>query len=97
VRILDHAVQKLGIRGRRMIVNVDRYGNTSSSAAIPLALAEAQADGRLKEGETSVLMTAWEQGSPGASALMDVDPVKTGLVCVLLPRPGIARGRHGPR
>ena len=42
VRIIDHAVAKLGIPEEKVIVNVDRYGNTSS-ASIPLALAEAVA------------------------------------------------------
>jgi 3-oxoacyl-[acyl-carrier-protein] synthase-3 len=68
VRILEHAVQKLGIPRERMIVNVDRYGNTSSGS-IPLALAEAQADGRLKEGDL-VLMTGMGAGLTWGSALM---------------------------
>ncbi len=68
VRILDHAVQKLGIPRERMIVNVDRYGNTSSGS-IPLALAEAQADGRLKQGDL-VLMTGMGAGLTWGSALM---------------------------
>ena len=54
-RIIDHAVAKLGIPKERVVVNVDRYGNTSS-ASIPLALGEAVAQGRVKEGDT-VLMT----------------------------------------
>src|SRR6266571_5669896 len=49
VRILDHAVKKLGIPRERMVVNVDRYGNTSSGS-IPLALADAAAEGRLTDG-----------------------------------------------
>src|SRR6266516_4737219 len=69
VRILDHAVQKLGIPRERMIVNVDRYGNTSSGS-IPLALAEAQADGRLKKGDL-VLMTGMGAGLTWGSALME--------------------------
>src|SRR5216683_1941287 len=68
VRILDYAVQKLGIPRERMVVNVDRYGNTSSGS-IPLALAEAQADGRLKEGDL-VLMTGMGAGLTWGSALM---------------------------
>jgi 3-oxoacyl-[acyl-carrier-protein] synthase-3 len=69
VRILDYAVQKLGIPRERMIVNVERYGNTSSGS-IPLALAEAQADGRLKEGDL-VLMTGMGAGLTWGSALME--------------------------
>jgi 3-oxoacyl-[acyl-carrier-protein] synthase-3 len=68
VRIMDHAAQKLGIPRERMVVNVDRYGNTSSGS-IPLALAEAQEDGRLKEGDL-VLMTGMGAGLTWGSALM---------------------------
>jgi 3-oxoacyl-[acyl-carrier-protein] synthase-3 len=46
VRIIDHAVKKLGVPEEKVVVNVDRYGNTSSGS-IPLALADAAADGRL--------------------------------------------------
>jgi 3-oxoacyl-[acyl-carrier-protein] synthase-3 len=69
VRIMDHAAQKLGIPRERMVVNVDRYGNTSSGS-IPLALAEAQRDGRLKEGDL-VLMTGMGAGLTWGSALME--------------------------
>jgi len=69
VRIMDHAVKKLGIPRDRMVVNVDRYGNTSSGS-IPLALAEAQAEGRLKEGDL-VLMTGMGAGLTWGSALME--------------------------
>jgi 3-oxoacyl-[acyl-carrier-protein] synthase III len=69
VRIMDHAAQRLGIPRERMVVNVDRYGNTSSGS-IPLALAEAQADGRLKEGEL-VLMTGMGAGLTWGSALIE--------------------------
>jgi 3-oxoacyl-[acyl-carrier-protein] synthase-3 len=69
VRILDHAAQKLGIPRERMVVNVDRYGNTSSGS-IPLALAEAQRDGRLTKGDL-VLMTGMGAGLTWGSALME--------------------------
>ena len=46
VRIIDHARKKLGIPEERTVVNVDRFGNTSSGS-IPLALGDAEADGRL--------------------------------------------------
>ena len=69
VRIIDHAVGKLGIPKDRVIVNVDRYGNTSSGS-IPLALAEAHADGRLHEGDL-VLMTGMGAGLTWGSALME--------------------------
>jgi 3-oxoacyl-[acyl-carrier-protein] synthase III len=68
VRIIDHAVAKLGIPEERVVVNVDRYGNTSS-ASIPLALAEAVADGRVRKG-SMVLMTGMGAGLTWGSALM---------------------------
>ena len=68
VRIIDHAVAKLGIPMEKVIVNVDRYGNTSS-ASIPLALADAVASGRLKQGDT-VLMTGMGAGMTWGSAVM---------------------------
>jgi 3-oxoacyl-[acyl-carrier-protein] synthase-3 len=69
VRIMDHASQRLGIPRERMVVNVDRYGNTSSGS-IPLALVEAQADGRLKKGDL-VLMTGMGAGLTWGSTLME--------------------------
>jgi 3-oxoacyl-[acyl-carrier-protein] synthase-3 len=69
VRIMDHAARKLGIPPERMVVNVDRYGNTSSGS-IPLALADAQADGRLQKGDL-VLMTGMGAGLTWGSALME--------------------------
>jgi 3-oxoacyl-[acyl-carrier-protein] synthase-3 len=68
VRIIDHAVAKLGIPEDRVVVNVDRYGNTSS-ASIPLALAEAVADGRVHRGDT-VLMTGMGAGLTWGSAVL---------------------------
>ena len=68
VRIIDHATKKLGIPSERVVINVDRYGNTSSGS-IPLALAEAQADGRLQKGNL-VLMTGMGAGLTWGSALM---------------------------
>ncbi|MGH3011520.1 MAG: beta-ketoacyl-ACP synthase III [Gaiellaceae bacterium] len=55
-RIVDHAVKNLGIDPEKVLMNIDRYGNTSS-ASIPICLQEAQAEGRLEEG-TRVLMSA---------------------------------------
>ena len=48
-RILSAIAEKLGLPMEKVIVNVDRYGNTSS-ASIPLALNDAEAQGRLKPG-----------------------------------------------
>jgi 3-oxoacyl-[acyl-carrier-protein] synthase-3 len=69
VRIIDYAARKLGIAEDRIVVNVDRYGNTSSGS-IPLALADAEAEGRLEPGAT-VLMTGMGAGLTWGSALME--------------------------
>lgn len=68
-RIIDHAVGKLGVPNGRTVVNVDRFGNTSSGS-IPLALADARADGRLKDGAL-VLMTGMGAGLTWGSALLE--------------------------
>jgi 3-oxoacyl-[acyl-carrier-protein] synthase-3 len=68
MRIMTHAREKLGIPAERMVVNVDRYGNTSSGS-IPLGLADAQAEGRLTEGKL-VLMTGMGAGLTWGSALL---------------------------
>ena len=68
VRIIEHATRKLGVPSERVVMNVDRYGNTSSGS-IPLALADAQADGRLRPGSL-VLMTGMGAGLTWGSALM---------------------------
>jgi 3-oxoacyl-[acyl-carrier-protein] synthase-3 len=68
VRIIDHAAKKLGFAQEKVVINVDRYGNTSSGS-IPLALADAVADGRLREGQL-VLMTGMGAGLTWGSALM---------------------------
>jgi 3-oxoacyl-[acyl-carrier-protein] synthase III len=68
VRIIDHATKKLGFPQEKVVINVDRYGNTSSGS-IPLALADAVADGRLRKGEL-VLMTGMGAGLTWGSALM---------------------------
>ncbi len=69
VRIIDYAVARLGVPEEKVVVNVDRYGNTSS-ASIPLALADALADGRVHTGDT-VLMTGMGAGLTWGSAVMN--------------------------
>jgi 3-oxoacyl-[acyl-carrier-protein] synthase-3 len=69
VRIIEHARKKLGIPAERTVVNVDRYGNTSSGS-IPLALGEAEAGGRLHPGDL-VLMTGMGAGLTWGSALIE--------------------------
>ena len=53
-RILKAFSDRFGIPMEKIIVNIDRYGNTST-ASIPIALVEAQADGRIRPGDVVVL------------------------------------------
>jgi len=69
VRIIDHAAEKLGIPREKIVINVERYGNTSSGS-IPLALADAQAEGRLQDGAL-VLMTGMGAGLTWGSGLIE--------------------------
>ena len=68
-RIIDYAAGKLGIPLEKTVVNVDRYGNTSSGS-IPLALTDARAEGRLADGAL-VLMTGMGAGLTWGSALIE--------------------------
>jgi 3-oxoacyl-[acyl-carrier-protein] synthase III len=68
LRIINQVAQRLGIPLDRFILNIDRYGNTSS-ASIPLALDEGVRDGRIHPGHT-VLMCALGAGFSWASALV---------------------------
>jgi 3-oxoacyl-[acyl-carrier-protein] synthase-3 len=69
VRIIEYATRKLGIPEEKVVMNVDRYGNTSSGS-IPLALADAEREGRLEDGKL-VLMTGMGAGLTWGSALVD--------------------------
>jgi 3-oxoacyl-[acyl-carrier-protein] synthase-3 len=78
VRIIDHAAKKLGFPRDKVIVNVDRYGNTSSGS-IPLALADAADCGRLEPGNL-VLMTGMGAGLTWGSALIEWTHETTGAM-----------------
>jgi 3-oxoacyl-[acyl-carrier-protein] synthase III len=67
-RIIDAAARQLGIPPSRMVVNIDRYGNTSA-ASIPIAVAEAAAEGRVADGDL-VLLSGFGAGMTWASALL---------------------------
>jgi 3-oxoacyl-[acyl-carrier-protein] synthase-3 len=68
-RIIDYAAGKLGIPSERTVVNVDRFGNTSSGS-IPLALEDARSEGRLRDGAL-ILMTGMGAGLTWGSALIE--------------------------
>ena len=67
-RIIDGSAHKLGIAPEKVVVTVDRHGNTSA-ASIPLALADALADRRVKRGNL-ILLEAMGGGFTWGSALL---------------------------
>ncbi|MEZ5872643.1 MAG: beta-ketoacyl-ACP synthase III [Nitratireductor sp.] len=67
-RIIDASAKKLGIDPEKVVVTVDRHGNTSA-ASIPLALCEAVTDGRIKRGDI-VLLEAMGGGFTWGSILL---------------------------
>jgi 3-oxoacyl-[acyl-carrier-protein] synthase-3 len=69
IRVIKHAVERLGIPEEKVVVNVERYGNTSSGS-IPLALADAVRDRRVNKGDI-VLMTGMGAGLTWGSGVME--------------------------
>lgn len=67
-RIIESACEKLNLPAERVVINIDRYGNTSA-ASVPMALHEAVTDGRLKRGDL-VLLIAFGAGLTWASVLL---------------------------
>jgi len=67
-RIIDGSAHKLGIALEKVVITVDRHGNTSA-ASIPLALADAVADWRIKRGNL-ILLEAMGGGFTWGSALL---------------------------
>lgn len=55
IRIIQSAMQRLNLSEDRVMINVDKYANTSA-ASIPLALVEAYEEGRIKEGDRVVMV-----------------------------------------
>lgn len=55
IRIIESAAKRLNLPMDKVLVNLDRYGNTST-ASIPLALAEAVHSGRIKQGDHIVMV-----------------------------------------
>ena len=67
-RIIDATAEKLGIAAEKVVITVDRHGNTSA-ASIPLALDVAKRDGRIKTGDL-VMLEAIGGGFTWGSALI---------------------------
>jgi 3-oxoacyl-[acyl-carrier-protein] synthase-3 len=67
-RIIEASADKLGIPRDKVVITVDRHGNTSA-ASIPLALDVARKDGRIREGDL-VMLEAIGGGFTWGSALV---------------------------
>jgi 3-oxoacyl-[acyl-carrier-protein] synthase-3 len=74
LRIIEAASSRLGFPQDKVFVNIDRYGNTSA-ASVPIALAEAADEGRLRDGDV-VLMTGFGAGMSWASAVLRWGPAR---------------------
>ena len=68
MRIIQSAAKRLKMPMEKVIINLDRYGNTSS-ASIPLALEEAVRDGRIQPGNI-VMMVGFGAGLTWASLVL---------------------------
>lgn len=68
IRIIEGAMKRLAIEPDRVVINLDRYGNTSS-ASIPVALCEALETGRLKDGDLIAMVSFGAGLVWGAAAL----------------------------
>jgi len=68
LRIIEYLRERLSLPKEKVVVNIDRYGNTSA-ASIPIALYEAEKEGRLKRGDL-ILMVSFGGGFTFAGILM---------------------------
>jgi 3-oxoacyl-[acyl-carrier-protein] synthase-3 len=71
-RIIELAARRLGVTPEKVMVNIDRYGNTSA-ASIPLALCDALGEGRLKSGD-HVVLVGFGAGLTWAAAVLHWQP-----------------------
>ena len=67
MRIIDAAIESMGIEREKFVVNLDRFGNTSA-ASIPIALTEALDDGRIVPGKL-IMMLGFGAGLSWGSCL----------------------------
>lgn len=68
IRILEATRDKIGIPSEKVIINIDKYANTSA-ATVPIALDEAVTDGRIKRGQI-VLLDAFGAGLTSGATLL---------------------------
>jgi 3-oxoacyl-[acyl-carrier-protein] synthase-3 len=67
-RIIDAAAEKCGISKEKVLINIDKYGNTTAGT-IPIALSEAVDDGKIKNGDY-VLLSSFGAGFTWGSILL---------------------------
>jgi len=67
-RIIDATADRIGLKPERVIINIDRYGNTTAGT-IPLAMQTAREEGRLKEGDLVLLASVGAGFTVGATLL----------------------------
>jgi 3-oxoacyl-[acyl-carrier-protein] synthase-3 len=67
-RIISAAAARLGLPDEKVVINLDKFGNTTG-ATIPLALADAMADGRLRRGDLVLLASVGAGFTVGAILL----------------------------
>jgi len=79
-RIIEYAANEAGLPQEKVVVNVDRYGNTSA-ASVPLALAEALDEGRAQPGDT-IAFVAFGAGLTWASAIFQLSTTMPALASV---------------
>ena len=68
LRISQFVQRQLGLPDEKVFNNIQKYGNTTA-ASIPIALSEAKAEGKIKEGDV-VLMSAFGAGFTWGSVIM---------------------------
>lgn len=73
-RLIEMLIKRLKVDPDKVMVNLDRYGNTSA-AAVPLALAEAVEQGRIKDG-AHIVLVSFGAGLTWASAVVHWQPTK---------------------
>jgi 3-oxoacyl-[acyl-carrier-protein] synthase-3 len=67
-RIIEASTERLGLPAEKVVINLDKYGNTTG-ATIPLALADARTSGRLKKGDLVLLASVGAGFTVGAVLL----------------------------
>jgi 3-oxoacyl-[acyl-carrier-protein] synthase-3 len=76
IRIIEAVAKGLGLPMEKMFVNVDKYGNTSA-ASVPIALAEAVNEGRVKVGDNVVIVAFGAGFTSGAVTInWTADPAR---------------------